>query len=492
MKYILAIDQGTTGSRAVVYDKLGRIKASAYEEFPQYFPRPGWVEHNPEEIWRSVDRSIQKVLRKVSPKAIAAIGITNQRETSLVWDKKTGRPVHNAIVWQCRRTADRCTRLNKSKATRSFFKKRTGLPIDAYFSATKIEWILKNVPGALTKAKQGRLLFGTTDTWVLWNLTGGAVHATDYTNASRTMIFNIAKLKWDEPILEKFGIPRGMLPEVKKSSGVFGQTARTGCLPSGIPIAGMAGDQQAALFGQTCFEPGTMKNTYGTGVFILLNTGQKRIISKYGLITTLGCGSKGEPVYVLEGAVFIAGAAIQWLRDGLKILSSAAESKEMAESLKSNEGVYFVPALVGLGAPYWNSNARGTIVGLTRGTTRNHLVRAALEAMCYQTKDVVGAMQKDSGLKVKDLKVDGGAVANNFLCQFQADILAANIVRPKVIETTSLGAAYLAGLAVGYWKNTHEIKRCWKKDTIFKPRMPAKTAAHFYAGWQKAINKTIS
>ena len=491
MKYILSIDQGTTGSRAVVYDKKGKKKASAYQEFPQYFPKPGWVEHDPEEIWESVRNSIQKVLRKVPGKSIAAIGITNQRETTVIWDKKTGKPVYNAIVWQCRRTADRCDRLKK-RGEAEFFKKRTGLPIDAYFSATKIEWILKNVKGTLSKAKKGRLCFGTTDSWILWKLTGGAIHATDYTNASRTMLFNIEKLKWDGEILKKFGIPKDMLPEVKKSSGIFGNTVRTGALPSGIPISGIAGDQQAALFGQTCFQPGTMKNTYGTGSFILLNIGKKRPVSKYGLITTLGCGSQGEPVYVLEGAIFITGAAIQWLRDGLKLFSDASESERLAEEVKDNGGVYFVPALVGLGAPYWDSGARGSIYGITRGTTKGHIARAALEAMCYQTKDVLEAMKKDSGLRIMDLKVDGGAVANNFLCQFQADVLGVSVIRPKVIETTSCGAAYLAGLAAGYWKNTDEIKKNWDKDRVFKPRISRKKAARLYSEWLVAIDRTLT
>lgn len=491
-KYILSIDQGTTGSRAVVYEREGRQVASAYQEFPQYFPKPGWVEHNPEEIWRSVDNSIQNVLKKIPPHSIAAIGITNQRETTVIWDRETGRPVYNAIVWQCRRTAGRCEELKKKKGEAEFFRKRTGLPIDAYFSATKIEWILENVPGALKRAQQGRLLFGTTDSWILWKLTGGSVHATDYTNASRTMLFNIKKLEWDNAVLKKFRIPKQILPRVKQSSSFFGKTITIKKLPAGIPISGIAGDQQAALFGQACFNPGSMKNTYGTGCFILLNTGKKCVFSKYGLITTLGCGKKGEPVYVLEGAVFIAGAAIQWLRDGLKVLSNASESERMALQVKSTEGVYFVPALVGLGAPYWDQDARGAIFGITRGTTGNHIVRAALEAMCYQTKDVFDAMQKDSGLKIKDLRVDGGAVANNFLCQFQADMLHVNIIRPKIIEITSLGAAYLAGLAVGYWKNAQEIKKCWQKDKIFKPKIKKNIVSSLYNGWQKAIQRTLS
>lgn len=492
MTCILSIDQGTTGSRAVLYDKNARRIASAYEEFPQHFPRPGWVEHDPEDIWQSVYRSIQKVLQQTPGAAIAAIGITNQRETTVLWDKETGRPVCRAIVWQCRRTADRCQKLKMKTGATGFFKKRTGLPIDAYFSATKVEWILKHVPGIRTKARQGKILFGTTDTWILWKLTGGSSHATDYTNASRTMLFNIETLCWDTDILKMFGIPRQILPDVKRSSGSFGATVRLGRLPEGIPITGIAGDQQAALFGQACFEPGTIKNTYGTGCFILLNTGKKRPISKYGLITTLACGPDAGPVYALEGSVFIAGAAIQWLRDGLKILNSAALSEEMAKTLKDNEGIYFVPALVGLGAPYWNPNARGAIFGITRGTNRNHLARAALESICYQTKDVWLAMEKDTGLKIKNLKIDGGAAINDLLCQFQTDMLGVHVIRPHVIESTSLGAAYLAGLYVGYWKNTQEIKKYWRAEKIFRPRMSRATAAHFYTGWQNAVNRTLT
>ncbi len=492
MAYILSIDQGTTGSRAVIYDRNGRKRASAYQEFPQYFPKPGWVEHDPEKIWASVNDSVQKVLTQVPGKTIVAIGITNQRETTVIWDRDTGRPVYNAIVWQCRRTSRRCEQLKKRKSEVEFFRKRTGLPIDAYFSATKIEWILKNVPGARSKAKSGKLCFGTTDTWILWKLTGGTVHATDYTNASRTMLFNIEKRQWDAEILKKFNVPKQMLPEVKKSSGIFGRSVKIKNLPANIPISGVAGDQQAALFGQTCFTPGTMKNTYGTGCFVLLNVGKKRPVSKQGLIVTLGCGALGEPVYVFEGAIFIAGAAIQWLRDGLKLLDSAAQSEKMAKTLSNNSGVYFVPALVGLGAPYWDQNARGSILGITRGTSRNHIVRAALEAMCYQTKDVLEAMQKDSGLKIKDLKVDGGAVVNDFLCQFQADILGVKVIRPRVIEITSLGAAYLAGLAVGYWKNTSQIKKCWRKDKTFRPKMTKAKARHAYRGWRDAVQRTLT
>jgi len=492
MECILSIDQGTTGSRAILYDKNGNQRASAYKEIPQYFPKPGWVEHDPEEIWQSVHNSIQKVLRQVPKAKIRAIGITNQRETTVVWDRVTSKPVFNAIVWQCRRTSARCDALKRIKGEADFFRKRTGLPLDAYFSATKIEWILKNVKGVLAKARKGRLLFGTTDTWVLWKLTHGAVHATDYTNASRTMLFNIASLKWDKAILRKFGIPEEMLPRVKPSSGVFGVTARHGKLPAGIPVAGIAGDQQAALFGQTCFKPGTMKNTYGTGCFVLLNTGKRRVHSRYGLITTLACSTSKKPVYALEGAIFVAGSAIQWLRDGLGILDSAGQSEAMARSVKDNAGVYFVPALVGLGAPYWDQDARGSLYGITRGTKKSHVVRAALEAMGYQTKDVVHAMQKDSRLKIRSIKIDGGAAANNFLCQFQSDILSVDVVRPKVIESTSLGAAYLAGLATGFWKSAADIKKYWKCDKTFKPRMAKKAAQALYDQWLAAVRRTLS
>ncbi|MGB2705589.1 MAG: glycerol kinase GlpK [Candidatus Omnitrophota bacterium] len=492
MKYILAIDQGTTGSRAVLYDKNGKKCESAYHEFTQYFPKPGWVEHDPEEIWKSVNKSIQKVLKKAPKAKIAAIGITNQRETTIIWDRNTGFPVYNAIVWQCRRTSGRSEELKKRKSEIEFFRKKTGLPIDAYFSATKIEWILKNVIGSSAKAREGKLCFGTADSWILWKLTDGKVHATDYTNASRTMLFNINKLKWDTDIIKRLRIPKQILPEVKNSSGIFGKTIKIGRLPAGIPISGIAGDQQAALFGQACFEPGTMKNTYGTGCFVLLNIGKRRPVTKHGLIITLGCGPSCEPVYVLEGAVFVAGAAIQWMRDRLKFLKVARQSQEMALRLISNDGVYFVPALVGLGAPYWDPDARGSIFGLTRGTTQEHLVRAALEAMCYQTKDVLEAMQKDTGMKIRSLKVDGGAVENNFICQFQSDILGIDVIRSKLIETTSLGAAYLAGLAVGYWKNTDKIKKCWKVDAVFSPKIEKITAEKLYKGWLEAVKRTLT
>ena len=492
MEYILAIDQGTTGSRVILYDKSGQKVQSSYEEFRQYFPKPGWVEHDPNDLWNSVNNSIQKVLQDSPGARIAAIGITNQRETTVIWDKDTGKPVHNAIVWQCRRTALRCDELKKRKNMVEFFKKRTGLPVDAYFSATKIEWILKNVPGAMAKAKAGKLLFGTSDTWILWKLTGGKVHATDYTNASRTMLFNIESLKWDSDILKYLKVPKDLLPEVKRSSGVFGKTVKTGYLPAGIPISGIAGDQQAALFGQTCFDPGQIKNTYGTGSFILLNTGKRRPVSKRGLITTLACGSSGEPVYALEGSVFVAGAAIQWLRDGLKIIKKASDSERLALSVKDNGGVYFVPALVGLGAPYWDQDARGLISGITRGTNRGHIARAAIEAICYQSKDVMLAMEKDSSLKIKSLKVDGGAASNDLLCQLQADILGREVARPKTIEITSLGAAYLAGLAVGYWKSSRELKERWKIDRVFRPRMPESAAKKLYTGWLRAVKRALS
>ncbi|MDD4179336.1 MAG: glycerol kinase GlpK [Candidatus Margulisbacteria bacterium] len=496
MKYLLAIDQGTTGSRAIIYDRKGRQVTSAYQEFPQYFPKPGWVEHDPEEIWQSVYSTIQKVLAKVPVSSIAAIGITNQRETTVIWDKNTGKPVHRAIVWQCRRTAERCDQLKRKKGLSGFIRKRTGLPIDAYFSATKIEWILNKVKSQKSKVlpagRHGKnIVFGTTDTWILWKLTGGQSHATDYTNASRTMLFNIEKLKWDKNILKIFKIPESILPKVLPSSGNFGKTVKIGKLPAGIPITGIAGDQQAALFGQTCFESGTIKNTYGTGCFMLLNTGKKKVLSKYGLITTLACGPEGKVAYALEGSIFVAGAAVQWLRDQLGILKKSFDSEKMALSVKDNAGVYFVPAFVGLGAPYWDQNARGMIVGLTRGTNRNHLVRAALEAMCYSTKDVLETMRKDAGLGIRDLKVDGGAVANNFLCQFQADILRINIIRPKIIETTSLGAAYLAGLAVGFWKNSAEIKKFWRVGKIFNAQSSKAKADELYLAWKKAIRKCL-
>jgi glycerol kinase len=490
MGHILAIDQGTTGSRAIVFDAKGREVAAAYEEFPQYFPRPGWVEHDPEEIWRSVMRTIERVLRRVRGSSIAAVGIANQRETTVVWDRNTGRPVCNAIVWQCRRTAGRCREIGSDETAVGLIRDRTGLPVDPYFSATKAEWILDR-GGRRARARRGRLAFGTTDSWILWNLTGGRAHATDYTNASRTMLFDIDRLRWDDDLLGLFGIPKASLPEVLPSSGGFGRTAKIGRLPSGIPVTGIAGDQQAALFGQACFDPGTVKNTYGTGCFILLNTGRRRVSSRQGLITTLACGPEGTLAYALEGSVFVAGASVQWLRDGLGLLRTSAESEAMAARVKDNAGVYFVPAFVGLGAPYWNPEARGTIVGLTRGANRNHLVRAALEAMAYSTLDVMGIMGRESGLDMTELRVDGGAAANNFLCRFLADILGLPVLRPRTVETTALGAAYLAGLGAGIWRTTAEVGRFWALDRRFAPVMPRTRAEALYRGWLAAVAKAL-
>ena len=490
MSRILAIDQGTTGTRAIVYDRCGREVASAYEEFPQLFPRPGWVEHDPEAIWRSVQRTIQKVLGRVAGASIAAVGITNQRETTVIWDRKSGRPVYNAIVWQCRRTARRCRELREEdRGTVSLIRRRTGLPVDPYFSATKAEWILDR-GGFRARAKAGRLAFGTADAWVLWKLTGGRSHATDFTNASRTMLFDIDRRRWDRGLLDLFGVPEAVLPEVRPSSGEFGRTVRLGRLPAGIPITGMAGDQQAALFGQACFAPGTLKNTYGTGAFIILNTGRRRVTSRHGLITTLACGPAGEPVYALEGSIFVAGAAVQWLRDQLGLLRTSAESEAAAEAVKDNAGVYFVPAFVGLGAPYWDAEARGTVVGLTRGADRRHLVRAALEAMAYSTRDVLEVMRRESGLRIRELRVDGGAASNDFLCRFQASILGLPVLRPRTVETTALGAAYLAGLGAGFWSGTDEISRFWALDRKFRPSLDKPRADGLYQGWRDAVRKT--
>jgi len=491
MDHILAVDQGTTGTRSIVYDRRGRAVASAYAEFPQRFPEPGWVEHDPEDIWRSVYRTIQRVLERIPPSSIAAVGIANQRETTFLWDRKTGRPAANAIVWQCRRTAPRCRELAATPGLSDFIRARTGLPIDAYFSATKLEWLLAR-GGLRRRAAAGRLCFGTADSWALWKLTGGRSHTTDFTNASRTMLFDIGKLDWDPDLLEIFGISPAVLPEVRPSTGLFGRTARIGRLPAGLPVAGIAGDQQAALFGQAGFRPGAIKNTYGTGCFILLNTGRRRVESRHGLITTVACGRDGRPAYALEGAVFIAGAAIQWLRDELGLLKTSAQSEAMALAVPDTGGVYFVPAFVGLGAPYWDSEARGVIVGLTRGTNRNHLVRAALEAMAYSTRDVLDAMRKDTRLRLGELRVDGGAAANNFLCRFQAGVLGLPVVRPQAIETTALGAAYLAGLGVGYWTGTAEIEKTRRGDLTFLPEMARPQARALYAGWGAAVARTLA
>ena len=488
MSHVLAIDQGTTGSRAIVFDRRGRTIASAYEEFPQYFPRPGWVEHDPEEIWRSVYRTIQKALANVPGRSLAAVGITNQRETTVIWDRKSGRPAARAIVWQCRRTADRCRELAAEPGMSRLIRGKTGLPIDAYFSATKAEWILDR-GGLRERAKKGRLAFGTTDSWVLAKLTGGASHATDPTNASRTMLYNIRKLDWDGDLLGIFGIPAAVLPQVLPSSGEFGRTVRLGRLPAGIPVMGIAGDQQAALFGQAGFRPGAIKNTYGTGSFILLNTGREIVESRHGLITTVACGPEGKAVYALEGSVFVAGAAIQWLRDQLGLVQSAAESAAAAEAVADNGGVYFVPAFVGLGAPYWDAEARGAIVGLTRGANRNHIIRAAVEQMAYSIRDVLETMRRESGLRIRELRVDGGASANDVLCRFQADILGIPVLRPKTVETTALGAAYLAGLAAGIWDSTAAIERLAVDERKFTPSMTRGQADKLYAGWLAAVRK---
>lgn len=468
-KYILAFDAGTTSSRAIVFNKQGEIVSVAQKEFPQIFPQSGWVEHNPHEIWASQAAVAAEAITKIgiNGKNIEAIGITNQRETTVVWDKETGEPVYNAIVWQDRRTSEYCDSL-KNQGRIPFIKERTGLIIDAYFSATKVKWILDNVPGAREKAEQGKLAFGTVDTWLVWQLTRGEVHVTDVTNASRTMLFNIHTLEWDEDLLELFTIPRSMLPEVKQSSEVYGYT-KTTIFASKVPIAGIAGDQQAALFGQMCIEPGMIKNTYGTGCFILMNTGEKPVVSKNNLITTIAWKINGRTFYALEGSIFVGGAIVQWLRDGLGIIKSSKEIEELAMKVPDTGGVYFVPALTGLGAPYWDQYARGAIVGISRGTTAAHIARAALEGMAYLSMDVIHAMILDAGVGLKELRVDGGAAANNLLMQFQANVLSADVVRPQTLETTALGAAYLAGLAVGFWESVEEIQKQWHVDKRFEP-----------------------
>ncbi|MGB9679265.1 MAG: glycerol kinase GlpK [Thermoanaerobacteraceae bacterium] len=490
-KYIMAFDQGTTSSRSIIFDHSGKIIASLNQEFKQIYPKPGWVEHDPMEIWGSQIGVAKGVLEKAGIKAedIAAIGITNQRETTVVWDKNTGEPIYNAIVWQCRRTAPICDEL-KNKGFDKKIREKTGLVVDAYFSGTKVKWILDNVEGAREKAEKGDLLFGNIDTWLIWNLTRGKVHVTDYSNASRTMLFNIHELKWDKEILEELNIPEQMLPEVKPSSYVYGYTDKN-IFGVELPIAGDAGDQQAALFGQACFEPGMAKNTYGTGCFMLMNTGEKAVPSNNGLLTTIAWGIDEKVEYALEGSIFIAGAAIQWLRDELRIINNSAESEEYAIKVEDTNGVYLVPAFVGLGAPYWDMYARGAIVGLTRGAKKEHLIRAALESLAYQTKDVLEAMQEDSGIKLQALKVDGGASANNFLMQFQSDILGVPVDRPKVIETTALGASYLAGLAVGFWKNKNEIIENWNSDKHFEPSMDDNKRTKLYNGWKKAVKRAM-
>ena len=489
-QYILALDQGTTSSRAILFDKAGNPISSSQEEFTQHFPQSGWVEHDAMEIWNSQLRVAKEVLRKNKLKAsdIAAIGITNQRETTVVWDKATGLPIHNAIVWQDRRTAKICDQL-KADGMEPYIRKNTGLVVDAYFSGTKVKWLLDNVKGARKKAEKGELLFGTIDSWLVWKLTDGQQHITDYSNASRTLLFNIKTLKWDQKLLKKLDIPEAILPEVMDSSKVYGKT-NADLLGGEIPIAGIAGDQQAALFGQACYRKGMAKNTYGTGCFMLMNTGDVPVASKSGLLTTIAWGLNGKVTYALEGSVFIAGAAIQWLRDGLKIIDEAPDSEFFAMKVKDTDGVYVVPAFTGLGAPYWDMYARGAIFGLTRGTEKTHLIRATLESLAYQTKDVLTAMQKDSKIKLTSLRVDGGASANNLLMQFQADMLAVKVERPSVIETTALGAAYLAGLAVGYWKKG-EISKNWQIDQTFQSEMKSKERNHLYSGWQKAVERSM-
>lgn len=492
-KYILALDQGTTSSRAIVFDKDGLIVGTSQKEFTQIYPKAGWVEHDAMEIWGTQSGVAREVLEKtgVRPEEIAAIGVTNQRETTVVWDKVTGKPIYNAIVWQCRRTAAICDDL-KAKGWEEKIRQKTGLVIDAYFSGTKIKWILDNVEGARERAEKGELLFGNIDTWLIWNLTRGKVFVTDYSNASRTLLYNIKELKWDKEILEELDIPMSMLPEVKPSSCIYGYTDPQTFGGAEIPIAGDAGDQQAALFGQACYEPGMAKNTYGTGCFMLMNTGEKPIESKNGLITTIAWGIGEKVVYALEGSIFIAGASIQWLRDELKLVYDAAQSEYYANLVDDTHGVYVVPAFTGLGAPYWDMYARGAVFGLTRGTKREHLVRATLESIAYQTKDVLEAMQEDSGITLKTLKVDGGASANNFLMKFQADILDVPVRRPQVLETTALGAAYLAGLAVGFWKDQDEIKAKWAEDKEFTSSMKEEDRIKKYRGWKKAVKRSMN
>lgn len=485
-KYILSFDQGTTSSRAIVFDHSGSLVAIAQKEFTQIFPQPGWVEHDAREIWTSqVSVAAEAVLKAgLQAKDIATIGITNQRETTLVWNRKTGEPVCNAIVWQDRRTAAYCDSL-KQQGLGAMIQEKTGLVIDAYFSASKIWWILENVAGAREDAQNGLLAFGTVDSWLIWNLTSGETHVTDVTNASRTLLYNINTLSWDDELLKLFGIPASMLPEVKPSSGIFGHTSAS-LFAAQIPIGGVAGDQQAALFGQLCTKPGMVKNTYGTGCFMLMNIGDKPILSKHNLVTTIAWQIDGKVQYALEGSIFIAGAVVQWLRDGLGIIRSSSEIEKMALQAGDNQGVYFVPAFAGLGAPHWNQHARGTIFGITRGTTKNQLARAGLESIAYQTMDVLRAMQADSGIEVKELRVDGGATINNMLMEFQADIIGTRVIRPKMTEVTAMGAAYLAGLAVGYWDTVDDIQKQWKIDRNFEPRNP-ENRSQLIAGWHKAV-----
>ncbi len=487
---ILSIDQGTTGTTVLILDRRGRVAGQAYAELPQHYPHPGWVEHRPDEILQVTYRVIKKALidARIAGKRLSAIGITNQRETTLLWDRKTGKPVANAIVWQCRRTADACNRL-KARGHEAVVRKKTGLVLDAYFSGTKISWLLDHVAGARRKAEQGGLAFGTVDSWLIWNLTGGKTHATDFTNASRTLLYNIRTHAWDAQLLRLFAVPASLLPQVGPPSGDFGVTDGCGPLPAGIPITGVAGDQQASLVGHGCIEPGTAKNTYGTGCFLLLHTGSRNVSSKNGLITTLVYGSGSKPAYALEGSVFIAGAAIQWLRDGLKAISRATETESIARAVKSTGGVYVVPAFVGLGAPYWDMNARGAIVGLTRGTSREMIVRATLESLAYQTRDVVDAMQRDSGIHLRELRVDGGASRNDWLMQFQADMLGIPVLRPAMIANTGKGAALLAGMQIGWWTRKDIHRLAGRAEHVFKPRMRRQEREKLYHGWQAAVSR---
>ncbi len=491
-QYILALDQGTSSSRAIVFDETGATCAVAQKEFRQIFPRSGWVEHDPHEIWSSQASVIAEAITTLDINGlnIAGIGITNQRETTIVWDSDTEEPIYNAIVWQDRRTSDYCDKL-KSEGVTEMIRRKTGLIIDAYFSATKIKWILDNVPGARERANKGKLLFGTVDTWLIWRLTRGEVHVTDVSNASRTMLFNINTLQWDDELLKMFDIPRSMMPEVRSSSEIYGHT-KTTIFAHKVPIAGIAGDQQAALFGQMCIEPGMVKNTYGTGCFLLMNSGDKPIISQNNLITTVAWKIGDKVNYALEGSIFVGGSVVQWLRDGLGVIKSSSEVEELASRVPDTNGVYFVPALTGLGAPWWDQYARGTIVGISRGTNTAHIARAALEGIAFQTMDITAAMSRDAGLPLRELKVDGGASRNNLLMQFQADILGTRVIRPRVVETTALGAAYLAGLAVGYWSSVEQIRKQWHVDRIFEPTWDEAAISKARDGWEDAVKRTLS
>ena len=490
-KYMMALDSGTTSNRCILFDRAGRIVSVAQREFTQYFPQPGWVEHDANEIWATLLGVAVEAMQMAGAAAadIAAIGITNQRETTIVWDKATGEPVHHAIVWQCRRTSEYCDEL-RARGLTARFREKTGLVLDAYFSATKLHWLLENVPGVRERAAKGELLFGTVETWLIWKLTGGRAHVTDYSNASRTMLFNINTLDWDEEILAELNIPRSMLPKPMPSSGLFGTTDPS-LLGGEIPITGAAGDQQAALFGQTCFQPGEAKNTYGTGCFLLMNTGEKPVFSQNGLVTTIAWGLGEKVTYALEGSIFVAGAAIQWLRDEMKLIANAAESEAVAQEVADTNGCYVVPAFTGLGAPYWDQYARGAIVGLTRGCNRAHIVRATLDSLTYQTYDVLNAMRADSGIALASLKVDGGASANNYLMQTQADIIGAPVLRPTCVESTAMGAAYLAGLAVGFWRDQAEIRKIWAVDRTFEPQLDAKSRDARLHGWHRAVQRAF-